>query len=127
MPTVVHDVSMRDSVLCGLFWRPDGSGGHPSSRGWPLHRLTMSRQGAALEPSTFLGRPHITFSWGHVERVERVSRGLRFRFADPDKTFVVGSPLGAKRFLQLVNWYCPPDLFDAWVHPVSSLRWDPAE
>ena len=87
----------------------------------------MTREGAALDPSTFLGGPHIKLSWGDVERVERVPRGLRFRFANPGKTFVVGSPLGAKRFLQLVEWYCPPDLFDAWVHPVSAWHWDPAE
>jgi hypothetical protein len=87
----------------------------------------MNRDGAALEPSTFVDGPRISFSWEDVERVERVSKGLRFRFADPGKTFVVGSPLGAKRFLQLVNWYCPPDLFDAWIHPMSAWRWDPAE
>jgi hypothetical protein len=62
-----------------------------------------------------------------MERVERTSRGLRFRSADRGKTFVVGNPVGTKRLLQLVEWYCPPELFDSAEHPVSWSRWDPAE
>ena len=87
----------------------------------------MSREGVLLRPSTFLGGPRLRCSWHETERVERVSRGLRFRFTDVGRTFVVGSPLGAKRFLQLVEWYCPQDLFDPRVRPVTWWRWDPAE
>lgn len=107
-------------MLTGLFWFPDG--GHPVSRDWPLNRFSMSREGVQVEPSTFLGGPRLSFAWSEIERVERTARGLRFRFAERGKSFVVGSPRGAKRLLQLAGWYCPPEIFESAVHTVAWWR-----
>jgi hypothetical protein len=87
----------------------------------------MGRGGVRVEPSTFLEGPRRSYRWEEIERVERTSRGLRFRCGDRGKTFVVGTPTGAKRLLQLVEWYCPQELFDSAEHPTSWSRWDPTE
>jgi hypothetical protein len=116
--------SVNDSVLVGVFWFPDG--GHAFSRGWPLNRLTMNRDGVEVRPSTWLGGPRLSYAWNEIARVERTRRGLRFRFKERGKTFVVGKPWGGDRLARNAQSLCP-ERFDPVVHPVTTWRWDPAE
>jgi hypothetical protein len=86
-------------VLVGLFWFPDGFSAR--SRAWPQYRLTMSREGVELRPSTpkWLPpwQPLFSYEWHEIAKVERTQRGLRFRFDERGRTFVVGSLAGGQR------------------------------
>lgn len=115
-------------MLVGLFWFPDGA--NARSRGWPLYRLTMSSDGVELKPSTPTWLPprgpRLSYAWHEIAQVERTQRGLRFRFADRGRTFVVGSLRGGEGLARVAEVFCP-DRFDPTIHPVTVRRWDPAE
>lgn len=120
----LHTVAVNDSTLVGVFWFRNG--GHAVSHGWPLNRLTMNRQGVEVRPTTWLGGPRLSYAWSEIASVERTERGLRFRFNDRGKTFVVGKPWGGERLAHIAVKLCP-SRFDSSVHPVTIWRWDPAE
>ena len=125
---VMHTGGVVESVLVGLFWFRDGSIGH--SRGWPLYRLILNPVGIEVKPSTpawlpFRG-PRWSYAWSEIAKVERTRRGLRFRFADRERTFVVGTMLGGERLARSAQALCP-DRFDPTIHTVTWWRWDPAE
>jgi hypothetical protein len=119
---------VSESVLVGLFWFPDGF--NAESRGWPQYRLTLSGEGVEVKPSTpkWLPpwRPQLSYEWHEIAKVERTKRGLRFRFAERGRTFVVGSLTGGQRLARAAEALCP-DRFDPTIHAVTTWRWDPAE
>jgi hypothetical protein len=90
----------------------------------------MSRGGVDLKPSTpnWLppGGPQLSYAWPEIAKVERMRRGLRFRFAERGRTFVVGSLRSGERLASAAEALCP-DRFDPTIHPVTGWRWDPAE
>lgn len=117
-----HDVfvSLEDEagvIRVGVFWRPDGLS--PRIHGWPLNRLTFGPDGCSVRGRSFV--------WSELVGVDRTPRGVRFRFTDRAMTLVVGTPLGRSRdhLLRAVRAYVPSTMFEDWIHPLSSWRWDP--